>query len=230
MSSKNLDLSDPEHPKDLKPPYLKLYSLGSPNGQKISLYLKLLGIEDYYYRQLDIRTNIQKEPWFIAINPNGRVPTLSDVDSQGKQTILFETGAILLYLGEKYDQERKYYYSMNDEHYWDQIKWLTFQVASHAPYQGQATQFQHYAPEKIEYGIRRYKGETERVFGVYELRLKENNGWLVGDHLNIADIAAFPWVRVYAYNDIDIDQFPHLKAWIEKIKIIDGVQAGLDVK
>ncbi|ODQ61846.1 hypothetical protein WICANDRAFT_82025 [Wickerhamomyces anomalus NRRL Y-366-8] len=201
MSSKNLDLSDPEHPKDLKPPYLKLYSLGSPNGQKISLYLKLLGIEDYYYRQLDIRTNIQKEPWFIAINPNGRVPTLSDVDSQGKQTILFETGAILLYL-----------------------------VASHAPYQGQATQFQHYAPEKIEYGIKRYKGETESVFGVYELRLKENDGWLVGDHFNIADIAAFPWVRVYAYNDIDIDQFPHLKAWIEKIKIIDGVQAGLDVK
>ena len=229
MSSTNLDLADPEHPKDLKAPYLKLYSLETPNGQKITLYLKLLGI-DYTLRRLDIGTNIQKEPWFIAINPNGRIPTLSDVDAQGKQTILFETGAILLYLGEKYDKQRKYYYSLNDEHYWDQIKWLTFQIASHAPYQGQANHFQHYAPEKIEYGIKRYKAETERVFGVYELRLKENNGWLVGDHLNIADIAAFPWVKIYAYNDIDIDQFPHLKAWIERIKNIDGVQAGLDVK
>lgn len=230
MSSQNLDLADPEHPKDLKAPYLKLYSLGTPNGQKATVYLKLLGIDDYVYRRLDIRTNIQKEPWFININPNGRIPTLSDVDANGKQTILFETGAILLYLGEKYDKERKYYYTLGDEHYWDQIKWLTFQIASHAPYQGQANHFQRYAPEKIEYGIKRYKEETERVFGVFEIRLKENNGWLVGDHLNIADIAAFPWIKNYAYNEIDIDQFPNLKAWVEKIYKIDGVQAGLDVQ
>lgn len=87
MTSKNLDFGDPEHPKDLKTSYLKLYSLGTPNGQKATIYLQLLGL-DYHYRELNIMTNIQKEPWFIAINPNGRIPTLSDVNSNGEQTIV----------------------------------------------------------------------------------------------------------------------------------------------
>jgi len=228
MSLQNLDFGDPQHPKDLSKSYLKLYSLGTPNGQKITIFLELLGIKNYEYRVLDIRTNIQKEPWFIAINPNGRIPTLSDVDSNGKQTILFETAAILLYLGEKYDKNHKYYYSLGDEHYWDQIKWLTFHVASHAPYQGQANHFILYAPEKIPYGIKRYKEETERVFGVFEIRLKENNGWLVGDHLNIADIGAFPWIKGAGKLGIDLSQFPNLKSWVDKISKIPGIQEGLN--
>lgn len=141
---------------------------------------------------------------------------------------LFETAAILLYLGEKYDKDRKYYYPITDPLYWDQIKWLIFNVASHAPYQGQANHFQLFAKEKIPYGIQRYKAETERVFGVFEIRLKENNGWLVGDGLNIADIAAFPWIRGYEGNEIDINQFPELKKWIDKIEKIDGIQQGLN--
>lgn len=229
MSSKNLDFGDPEHPKDLKSSYLKLYTLETPNGQKATIYLEILGLK-YHLRRLDISTNIQKEPWFININPNGRIPTLSDVDSNGEQTILFETAAILLYLGEKYDKDHKYYYPIDHPLYWDQIKWLIFNVASHAPYQGQVHHFLYAAKEKIPYGIQRYKAETERVFGVFEIRLKENNGWLVGDRLNIADIAAWPWIRKYERSEINIDQFPELKSWIDKIGKIDGVQKGVDVK
>ncbi|KAH3666981.1 hypothetical protein WICMUC_005473 [Wickerhamomyces mucosus] len=224
-----VDEGDPDYEK-LAAPYLKLYSLGTPNGQKVTTYLRLLNVP-YHYRKIDISTNVQKEPWFINLNPNGRIPALSDVDANGKRTTLFETAAILLYLGEKYDTERKYYYSINDgDLYWDQTKWLVFQVASHAPYQGQANHFLIYAKEDVPYGKNRYKAETERVFGVFEIRLKENNGWLVGDHLNIADIAAFPWIRHYGAIGIDIDQFPHLKAWIEKIEKIDGIQDGLNVR
>ncbi|CCH46205.1 hypothetical protein BN7_5796 [Wickerhamomyces ciferrii] len=229
FTTKNLDLDDPNHPKDLKAPYLKLYSLETPNGQKATIYLELLKL-NYHLTRLDIRTNVQKEPWFIALNPNGRIPTLSDVDSNGNQTKISETGAILLYLGEKYDTERKYYYGIDDPLYWDQIQWLTFQIASHAPYHGQAHHFIKYAPEDIPYGKKRYLDETERVFGVYEIRLKENNGWLVGDHLNIADIAAFSWINIYNYIDIDINKWPSIKAWLEKIREIPGVQEGLNVK
>lgn len=228
MSNVNLDLTDPAHDQSLTAPYIKLYSLGTLNGQKITTYLQLLGL-DYNYRKIDFSKNEQKEPWFIKLNPNGKIPTLSHVDSTGKQTILFETAAILLYLGETFDKEHKYYYSPGDELYWDQIKWLIFHVASHAPYQGQATHFQVFAPEKVPYGIKRYKEETERVFGVFEIRLAENNGWLVGDHLNITDIAALPWIRNYPKNNIDIDQFPHLKAWIEKLTKIPDIVKGINV-
>jgi glutathione S-transferase len=227
MSGQVIDEGDPDF-KKLSPPYLKLYSLGTPNGQKITIYLELLGL-DYEYRRIDISTNIQKEPWYIKLNPNGRIPVLSDVDANGKQTVLFETAAILLYLGEKYDKDRKYYYSVDDEHYWDQIKWLSFQVASHAPYQGQANHFLRYAKEKIQYGIDRYKAETERVFGVFEIRLAENNGWLVGDHLNIADIAAYPWIRISSFIDIDINQFPNLKAWLDKLEKTPEIANGTNV-
>ncbi|KAH3688305.1 hypothetical protein WICPIJ_000713 [Wickerhamomyces pijperi] len=228
--------TDYEHdPKSeqLTAPYLKLYSIGTPNGQKITIYLELLekayGLK-YNYRKIDFANNEQKEPWFIKLNPNGKIPTISDVDANGKQTVIFETGAILQYLGETYDTENKYYYSLkNGDLYWDQVKWLTFQVASHAPYQGQANHFRIFAKEKIQYGIDRYTDETKRVFGVYEIRLKENNGWLVGDKLNIADIAAFPWIRNAAKIDIDLAEFPALKAWVDKIEKIDGIQEGLNV-
>jgi glutathione S-transferase len=223
-----IDEGDPDYPK-LEPPYLKLYSLGTPNGQKVTLYLELLKLK-YHYRHIDISKDTQKEPWFLKLNPNGRIPTLSDVDAQGKRTTLFETGAILQYLGEKYDTERKYYHDLSSPYYWDQVTWLTFQVASHAPYQGQANHFIKFAPEDVPYGKKRYKNETERVFGVFELRLKANNGWLVGEGLNIADIAAYPWIKKYDFIGIDIAQFPELKKWLDKIDAIPGVQEGLDVK
>lgn len=223
-----IDEGDPDYPQ-LQAPYLKLYSLETPNGQKVTLYLELLKVK-YHYRKIDITKNTQKEPWFLALNPNGRIPTISDVDAEGKRTTLFETGAILQYLGEKYDKQRKYYYDLSSPYYWDQQKWLVFQVASHAPYQGQANHFLRYAKVDVPYGKERYRAETERVFGVFEIRLKQNNGWLVGDHLNIADIAAFPWIRRYGFIDIDITQFPELEKWLDKIAAIDGVQAGLDIK
>lgn len=224
----NLDLADPKGTQ-LKTPYLKLYSVGTPNGQKITILLQLLNLA-YSYRKIDLGSNEQKEDWFIKLNPNGRIPTLSDVDAEGKQTVIFETGAILQYLGEKYDKDQKYYYKISSKYYWDQVQWLTFQVASHAPYQGQAAHFVIFAKEKVPYGIKRYVDETRRIFGVYEIRLKQNNGWLVGDHLNIADIAAFPWIRKAELIDIDLaKEFPELKKWVDKIEKIDGVAQGLSV-
>lgn len=227
MSTGPIDEGDPVSEK-YNAPYLKLYSMGTPNGVKITVYLSLLKL-DYHYRKLNIMTNEQKEEWFLKLNPNGRIPVLTDVNEKGEVYPIMETGAILLYLGEKYDKERKYYYGVDaGKLYWDQIQWLTFQIASHAPYQGQANHFNSFAKEDVPYGKKRYTDETKRVFGVFERRLKDNNGWLVGDHLNIADIAAWAWIRAAPnYAKIELDEWPLIQKWIKAIEEIPGVQEGI---
>ncbi|CCH44030.1 hypothetical protein BN7_3587 [Wickerhamomyces ciferrii] len=221
------DLNDPNHPTNLTPPYLKLYSSKVPNGQKISIYLSLLK-QDYIFSNVNIQNLEQKQDWYLKMDPNGKLPTFSDVDSQGKQTIIFESAAILLYLGEHYDLERKYYYDLKHELYWDQIKWLIFQVAGHGPYQGQSEIFKNVLKNKDEFATNRFINDTKRIYKVFEDRLNENNGWLVGNSLNITDIAAYPWLRRYGNIGINIDEFPNVKAWIEKIDKIPEVEKGMN--
>lgn len=166
----------------------------------------------------------------MKLNPNGRIPVITDTDAEGHQTTLAESGAILQYLGEKYDTERKYYHDLSSKYYWDQTMWLTFQVASHSPIQGQATHFWKLATVDYPYGKKRFMDETKLVYGVYEMRLKENNGWMVGDHLNIADIAAYPLIKKAEVLNVDLAaEFPLLKEWMEKIDKIAGVEEGMSV-
>jgi len=220
-----IDQADPQYP-NLTPPYIKLYSVGTSNGQKITIFLELLQ-KQYIYRKIDFSKNEQKEEWFLKLNPNGRIPVLSDVDSNGKEIHLHETAVILQYLADKYDDERKFSYNHDDPLWFEQLQWLIFQVASHSPMQGQAHHFVSFAKEKNEYGIKRYSDEAKRIFGVYERRLKENKGWLVGNKLNIADVSAYPWIsRSKLFGIDDLKEWPNLQKWCEKISNIPQVKKG----
>ncbi|KAL7275417.1 Glutathione S-transferase 2 [Rhizina undulata] len=211
-------------------PDVTLYTTQTPNGVKISIALEELGLP-YKVEKLDISTNVQKQDWFLAINPNGRIPAIVDRSfADGKELPVFESGAILQYLTETYDKEHKISYPHGTREYWEVQQWLFFQNAGVGPMQGQANHFFRYAPEKIPYGINRYITETKRLYSVLEKHLeKSTSGYLVGDRLTIADIAHYGWVYNAGWSGIDINEFPKLKAWEERLGERVGVQKGRDV-
>jgi len=203
-----------------------LYTAGTPNGQKASITLEELGIS-YETVAIDISKNTQKEEWFLKINPNGRIPAI--VDQNNNDFPVFESGALMLYLVDKYDKDHKISYPQGSDLHWELVAWLFFQNAGVGPMQGQAAHFSRYAPEKIEYGINRYQNETRRLYSVLEARLKQNGDWLVGDRMTIADIANFSWVNWAFWCGVEIEEFPLLNAWVERINAREAVKRGLDV-
>ncbi|CCE86261.1 Piso0_004740 [Millerozyma farinosa CBS 7064] len=207
---------------------LTLYTWKTPNGYKVSIFLELLEL-DYETKSLDISTNIQKEDWFLKLNPNGRIPTLVD-HSTG--ITISETGAILQYLADTYDKAHRFSYPHGTKEYYLQLEILYFQMAGVGPMQGQANHFIIYAPEKIPYGITRYKNETKRLYSVVEeyLRRNQHNGpYLVGNHYSISDIAIFGWANSLGKIGIDIEQWPLVSQWFEKLRSFPEVQKGLSV-
>jgi len=172
----------------------------------------------------------QKEPWFLEINPNGRIPALTDTFSDGKTIRLFESASILEYLAEQYDKDHKISYPQGSRESYEVRNWLIFQNAGLGPMQGQANHFVRYAPEKIEYGINRYVNETRRLYGVLDKHLAASkSGFIVGDHISIADITTIGWVMSAGWAGIEIDEFPHLKAWEEMMMKREGVEKGRHV-
>jgi len=207
-------------------PEITLYTAQTPNGIKISIALEELGIP-YRVHKVDITKNTQKEPWFLEINPNGRIPALTDTFTDGKSIRLFESGSILQYLAEQYDTERKISYPSGTREAYEVNNWLFFQNAGVGPMQGQANHFMRFAPERIEYGIKRYVNETRRLYGVLDAHLaKSESGFLVGDHITIADISLWGWVANVGWAGVDIEEFPHLKAWEEKLLQRPAVERG----
>jgi len=210
---------------------ITLYTVGTPNGVKISILLEELGLP-YNVRAIDFKKTEQKEPWFLKINPNGRIPAISD-KSTGLN--LFESGAILMYLVERYDKERKFSYDYGSEEYWELLQWVFFQNAGLGPMQGQLNHFERYAPEKIPYAQKRYLEETRRLYGVLESQLQRQeeshkSPYLVGEKLTIADITTYGWVRIAAMSGVDINEFPRLKQWEEvTVGEREAVKRGLDV-
>ncbi|KAK4192957.1 zinc knuckle transcription factor splicing factor msl5 [Podospora australis] len=208
---------------------IHLYTAATPNGIKVSILLEELGLP-YKVTTLDFSKNEQKEPWFLEINPNGRIPALTDTFTDGKPIRLFESGSILQYLVERYDTEHKVSYPIGSREYYEVNNWLHFQMAGLGPMQGQANHFFRYAPEKIPYGINRYQNETRRLYGVLNTHLeKSSSGFLVGDRLTIADIASWGWVSAHHWAGISLDDFPHLNAWLEKLLAREGVEKGRHV-
>ena len=203
-----------------------LYTAGTPNGHKASILLEELGIP-YEVKAIDISKNTQKEEWFLKINPNGRIPAI--VDQNNNDFPVFESGALMLYLVDKYDKDHKLSYPHGSDKYWEVVSWLFFQNAGVGPMQGQANHFFRYAPEKIPYGINRYQNETRRLYSVLENRLKQNGDWLVGDRMTIADIANFGWVNWAFWAGVEINEFPLLSAWVDRINAREAVKRGLDV-
>ncbi|KAJ0117147.1 hypothetical protein N8I77_009008 [Diaporthe amygdali] len=207
---------------------IHLYTTGTPNGIKVSILLEELGLS-YKTTAIDLSKNTQKEDWFLEINPNGRIPAITD--KLGDKTIrLFESGSILLYLVDRYDKDHKLSYPHGTEEYYETNNWLFFQNAGLGPMQGQANHFTRYAPEKIPYGISRYQNETRRLYRVLDTELaKSKSGFIVGDRLTIADISSWGWVAGAKWSGVDIDEFPHLKAWVYKLLERPGFEKGRHV-
>ncbi|KAL2699813.1 hypothetical protein AAEP93_009788 [Penicillium crustosum] len=204
-------------------PDITLYTWLTPNGIKVSIALEELSLP-YQTIAVDISTNAQKEPWYVAINPNGRIPALMD-----KGQRIFESGAILQFLVDKYDNNRDISYEPGSPEYYEQQSWLMFQMGGLGPMQGQANHFRLMAGEYSAYGINRYMNETKRLYGVLNDRLKVSS-FLAGSQYTIADIANFGWVRYgYIALEINLAQYPALRLWHDRILQRDAVQRGIKV-
>ncbi|KAF2114488.1 glutathione S-transferase [Lophiotrema nucula] len=210
-------------------PDITLYTTQTPNGIKVSITLEELSIP-YKVQKLDISKNTQKEPWFLEINPNGRIPAITDTFTDGKTIRLFESGSIMQYLVATYDKDHKISFEPGTREFYEMNNWLFFQNAGVGPMQGQANHFTRYAPEHIEYGVNRYQNETRRLYGVIDKHLKDSKSeYLVGNKCTIADIAHWGWVASAGWAGVDIDEFPELKAWEDRMAARPGVEKGRHV-
>jgi GST-like protein len=203
---------------------IALYFWDTPNGFKISIALEEFGVP-YETHFVNIGKGEQFKPEFLAIAPNNRIPAIVDPEGPGGKPIsVFESGAILIYLGEKYGklypQETRARTAVNE--------WLIWQVANIGPVFGQTNHFRNYAKEKLPYAITRFVNEAHRLFGVLEKRL--NGRDYVADDYSVADIALFGWMRNWERRGIDIAEFPNVKAWHDRIAARPAVQRGLAIK
>ena len=200
---------------------IDLYSAATPNGHKVSIALEEMALP-YELHVLDLQKGVQKEAWFLALNPNGRIPAIIDPDGPGGRPLaLFESGAILVYLAEKCGQLMP-----RDVKGRSQVmQWLMFQMGGVGPMMGQANVFYRYFPEKIQPAIERYQGESRRLFTVLDARLKEHE-FLAGDY-SIADIANWAWVRIHKWSGVSVEELPHLQRWLAAIGARPAVQKGI---
>ncbi|MBB4633166.1 glutathione S-transferase family protein [Sphingosinicella soli] len=196
---------------------MKLYTAATPNGYKASVALEEMGF-DYEVEKIDLTGGIQKQDWFLEINPNGRIPALVHDDFP-----IFESGAIMLYLARLSGK----FYGTDTKSQSRVEQWLMFQMGGIGPMMGQANVFYRYFPEKIQPAIDRYQSEGRRLFGVLERQLSRTE-YLAGDY-SIADMANWCWVRTHKWSGISIDGLPNLQRWLEAIMTRPAVQKGITV-
>ena len=198
---------------------IELYYWPTPNGWKVSIFLEETATP-YTLKPVNIGKGEQFEPDFLKISPNNRMPAIIDPDGpDGKPVSVFESGAILQYLGRKTGQ----FYPADERARVEVEQWLFWQMGGLGPMAGQAHHFRNYAPEKIEYGINRYTDEVHRLYGVLDTRLKDRD-YVAGDY-SIADMAIWPWVLPEGQGQ-DIEEFPNLKAWLKRVGDRPAVQRG----
>jgi glutathione S-transferase len=201
---------------------IDLYTATTPNGWKASVTLEELGLP-YEVRPVSLLENQQKEDWFLAINPNGRIPAI--VDRDAGDFPVFESGAIMLYLCEKEGSGRLLPKDAKDRS--RVIQWLMFQMSGVGPMQGQANVFFRYFPEKIPAAIDRYQHETRRLYEVLDAQLAKGE-YLAGDY-SLADIASYCWIRIHKWAGVSVEGLPHLERWIEAVGSREAVQKGCAV-
>jgi len=200
---------------------LDLYVWPTPNAYKVSIMLEEIG-RPYRVIPVDIQRGDQFKPEFLKISPNNKMPAIVDHDApDGKPLAMFESGAILMYLAETsgrfMPQDLRGRYAV--------IQWLMFQMGGVGPMLGQAHHFRQYAPEKLDYAIKRYTNEAGRLYGVIDRRLGEAE-YLAGGY-SIADMAVFPWIRPYERQGQKLEDFPNLKRWFQAIDARPAVKKGL---
>jgi glutathione S-transferase len=199
---------------------IELFTSETPNGWKVSIALEEMKLP-YEYRHIRLSKREQKEDWYLKLNPNGRIPTIVDHDYD--DFVVFESGAILVYLAEK----TGLFMPRDVKGRSLVMQWLMFQMSGVGPMMGQANVFFRYAPEKIPYAIDRYQREVRRLLEILDRRLADNE-YLAGDY-SIADIATWPWARGYDWSGVSIEGLPHLKRWLDVVSARPAVQRGKDI-
>ncbi len=199
---------------------IDLYTAPTPNGWKASITLEELEMP-YEVHPINFGANEQKTPEFLAMNPNGRIPVI--VDREADDFVVFESGAIMIYLAEKAGRLLP-----SDAKGRSQvIQWLMFQMGGVGPMMGQANVFFRYFPEKIQPAIDRYQHESRRLFEVLDSRLKDHE-WLCDDY-SIADIANWSWVRIHGWSGVDTSGLAGLLRWMDVMAERPACQRGVDV-
>jgi GST-like protein len=197
---------------------IELFTAATPNGWKVSIALEELGLP-YTVRPISLGKLEQKEEWFLKINPNGRIPAI--IDHANGDFVVFESGAILIYLAEKTGKllpsEPKARSRV--------LQWLMFQMGGVGPMMGQANVFFRYAPEKIPYAIDRYQRESRRLFEVMERQLTSST-YIAGEEYSIADIALHSWVAGHEWSGVSIDNLPGLERWLNLVGARPAVIKG----
>ncbi|KAL2021621.1 hypothetical protein VTK56DRAFT_6974 [Thermocarpiscus australiensis] len=217
---------------NLKP--IKLWGKGHPNPPKVAILLEELGLP---YEAIPIALSEVKQPEYTAINPNGRLPSIYDPNTD---ITLWESGAIIEYLLDKYDPDHKFSFPPGTPEHYHARKYLFFQVSGQGPYYGQVAWFKTYHHEKLPSAIDRYVAEVNRVTGVLEKLLAEqaakggggkDGPWLVGGKYSYADLVFVSWqtiiTKVVGPDEYNPDSYPHVKAWIDRMLARPAVQAGL---
>ncbi|PHP68324.1 glutathione S-transferase [Zhengella mangrovi] len=198
-----------------------LYYWPTPNGWKVTIMLEELGIP-YDLHFVDILRGEQFEPEFLAISPNNRMPAIIDPEGPGGGPIsVFESGAILQYLGRKFGR----FYPADERQRVEVEQWLFWQVGGLGPMCGQAHHFRGYAPEEVPYAIERYTNEVNRLYGVMNRRLADRD-FLAGDY-SIADMACIGWVKPHKRQGQDLNDFPNVKRWFETMMARPAVERGI---
>ncbi|KEQ17276.1 glutathione S-transferase family protein [Endozoicomonas numazuensis] len=199
---------------------IELYTAATPNGHKASVTLEELGL-DYTTHPVNLMEGEQKQSDFLAMTPNGRIPVI--VDREADDFVVFESGAIMIYLAEKTGK----LLPQDPKGRSQVIQWLMFQMGGVGPMMGQANVFFRYFPEKIQPAIDRYQNETYRLLSVLNSHLEKNE--FLTDEFSIADIANWCWARTSSWSGVEVDDLPHLQRWIDQIQARPACAKGVEV-
>ena len=205
---------------------IDLHYWPTPNGWKISIMLEECGLP-YTLKPVNIGRGAQFEPAFLALSPNNRMPAIVDHDPPdgGAPLSVFESGACLVYLAEKTGRFLPAVLRARKA----VLEWLMWQMGGLGPMAGQNGHFLLYAPQKIAYAIERYGSEVNRLYGVLDAQLARTGAHVAGDEYSIADMAIFPWVRIWRAQQVPLEDFPRVKAWYERLRQRPAVRRGIDV-
>ncbi len=199
---------------------IDLYTWSTPNGRKVSIYLEEAGL-DYEVHPVNITKNEQFSAEFLEFSPNNKIPAIVDRET-GRG--MMEAGAILLYLAEKTGVLQP----KDEDSRWRTMEWLMMQTGSVGPMLGQTHHFLKFNRGVSSYAEERYGRETQRIYGVLDRRL-EKTAYLAGADYGLADIATWPWIARYEWQEIDLPAFPNVCRWYREIAARDSVRRGYDV-
>ena len=203
---------------------IDLYYWGTPNGLKISIALEEMGL-DYQVTPINILEDDQFQPDFLRISPNNKIPAIVGQDGPNHQAIsVFESGAILQYLGRK----TGLFYPQDEQARVEVEQWLMWQIGGFGPMLGQNHHFNKFALEEVPYAVERFMKETKRLYSVLEKQLIGQQ--FVAGEYSIADIAIYPWIRRCEWQKINLEDYPNVKAYMQRIEARPAVQRALAIQ